>query len=158
VVSAGTVSSAPFENLIEALRRFDRVEGRNQVVMVSNGLELNRGLGSASPAINPELDRAIREAQRRGIPIWAIYANAPGGFGRSNVAVTYGQGSLNRLAEETGGKAYFAGRGFVTFDHALEEISHILGSQYLVAYRSSGSGDLEVDVETPSVDVRHSVK
>jgi hypothetical protein len=158
VVSEGVVSSAPFENLIEALRRFDGLEGRNQVVMVSSGLELNRGLGTASPAINPELDRAIREAQKRGIPVWAIYANAAGSFGRSGVAVSYGQGGLNRLADETGGKAFFAGRGFVTFDHALGEIAGSLGSQYLVEYRSTGRGTLDVNVEARSVEVRHSEK
>lgn len=155
VLSAGTVASAPFENTIEALRRFDGLEGRNQVVLVSSGLELNRGLDQASPARNLELDRAIREAQRRGIPIWAIYANAAGAFGRSNVAVSFGQSSLSRLAEETGGRAFFAGRGFVTFDHPLREIRRSIDNQYLLAFRPAGRGELEVDVEASGMKVRH---
>jgi VWFA-related protein len=151
----GTVSSAPFLNLIEALKRFEGLEGRNQVVMISNGLELNRGFSSAAPTQNLDLDRAIAHAQRRGIPVWTIFANAPGSFGRRNTAVFYGQGSLNRLSDETGGKAFFAGSGFVTFDHALETISRQLKNQYLIGYRVEGEGELEVTVETPDVKVRH---
>jgi hypothetical protein len=155
ITSLGSVSSAPFLNLIEALKKFDGLSGRNQVVMVSNGLELNRDFASASPANNMDLDRAISEAQRRGIPVWSIFANAPGGFGQRSVVVSYGQGSLNKLSDATGGEAFFAGLGFVTFDHALDTISENLGRQYLIAYRGANDGDVEVTVETPGVKVRH---
>jgi hypothetical protein len=155
ITSLGSVPSAPFLNLIEALKKFEGMSGRNQVVMVSNGLELNRDFASASPSNNMDLDRAISEAQRRGIPVWSIYANAPGNFGRRSIVVSYGQGSLNRLSDETGGRAFFAGLGFVTFDHALDEISDGLGRQYLIAYRGAKDGDVEVTVETPGVKVLH---
>jgi len=147
--------SAPFIGLIEALDRFDGLSGRNQVVMITNGLELNRDLSSASPANNIDLDRAVAKAQRIGAPVWGIFANSPGRFGRSNVAVAYGQGSLNRLSDETGGEAFFAGRGFVTFDHAFERIQASFDNQYLIAYRGAGKGDLDVTVEAPGVKVRH---
>ena len=147
--------SAPFLGLIDALKRFEGIEGRNQIVMITNGLELNRDLSSASPANNLDLDRAIARAQRLGVPVWGIFANSPGRFGQSSLAVSYGQGSLNRLSDETGGKAFFAGRGFVTFDHALAHITDELQNQYLVTYRGAGHGDLEVTVETPGVELRH---
>jgi len=155
ITTLGAVASAPFENLREALKKFDGMTGRNQVVMVSNGLELNRDLSSASPSNNLDLDRAISEAQRRGIPIWSIYANAPGSFGRRQILVSYGQGSLNRLSDETGGDAFFAGNGFVTFDHALDTITENLGRQYLIAYRGADDGEVEVTLDTPGVKVRH---
>jgi VWFA-related protein len=151
----GSVSSAPFQNLVEALRRFDGLEGRNQVVMVSSGLELNRDLASAAPSRNIDLDRVIARAQRQGIPVYGIFANMAGPFGRRNVAITYGQGSLNRLAHETGGKAFFNGTSFVTFDHALATIKRDMQHQYLINYRADGDGELEVTVETPGVEVRH---
>jgi hypothetical protein len=147
--------SAPFIGLNEALDEFDGLAGRNQIVMITNGLELNRDLASASPANNIDLDRAIAKAQRIGAPVWGIFANGPGRFGRSTVAIAYGQGSLNRLSDETGGKAFFAGRGFVTFDHALEHIQSSLGNQYVIAYRGAGKGDLDVTVEAPGVKVLH---
>jgi hypothetical protein len=155
ISSLGSVPSAPFLNLIEALKKFEGLEGRNQVVLVSNGLELNRDFSSASPSNNMDLDRAIAEAQRRGIPVWSIYANAPGGFGRRSIVVSYGQGSLNRLSDETGGRAFFAGTGFVTFDHALDTISANLGRQYLIAYRGADDGRVDVTVEAPGVKVLH---
>ena len=147
--------SAPFIGLNEALDEFDGLTGRNQVVVITNGLELNRDLSSASPANNIDLDRAIAKAQRIGAPVWGIFANAPGRFGRSTIAIAYGQGSLNRLSDETGGEAFFAGTSFVTFDHAFERIQAGLGNQYLIAYRGAGKGDLDVTVETPGVKVRH---
>lgn len=148
--------SAPFIGLKEALDEFEGLKGRNQVVMVSNGLELNRDFSSATPtSSNIDLERAISKAQRLGIPVWGIFANSPGRFGHTRFAVANGQGSLSRLSEETGGEAFFAGTSFVTFDHALEEITASIGNQYLIAYRGDGKGDLDVTVETPGVKVRH---
>jgi hypothetical protein len=147
--------SAPFIGLVDALGRFETLEGRNQVVMISNGLELNRDLSSASPSNNIDLDRAVAKAQRLGIPVWGIFANSPGSFGRSRLAVMYGQGSLNRASDETGGRAFFAGNGFVTFDHALERISEGIQNQYLIAYRGTGKGDLDVTVESSGVKILH---
>jgi hypothetical protein len=148
--------SVPFIGLIEALERFEGVEGRNQVVMITNGLELNRDFASASPVNNIDLDRAISKAQRLGVPVWGIFANSAGRIGRHSTAIAYGQGSLKRLSDETGGKAFFSGRSFVTFDHALESIADGFRNQYLVAYRGGGKGDLEVTVEAPGVELRHS--
>lgn len=147
--------SAPFTGLEEALRKFEGVSGRNQVVMVSNGLQLSRGLSSASPANNLDLDRAISAASKRGIPVWSIFANSSGRLGNSSLAISYGQGSLNRLADETGGKAFFSGRGFVTFNYALDSIAKSMGDQYVITYRGDGKGKLEVTTESSNVELRH---
>lgn len=147
--------SAPFLGLEEAIRLFDGVEGRNQIILISNGLELNRDLSSASPTNNIDLDRAIAAAQRRGIPVWSLFANAPGAFGRGSVVVLYGQGSLQKLSDETGGEAFFTGTGFVSFDRALEAIADELGDQYVITYTGEGKGKLEVTTETANVKLRH---
>ena len=149
------VGSAPFTGLEEALRRFDGVAGRNQVVMISNGLQLSRDFASASPTNNLDLDRAISAAEKRGIPVWSIFANAPGRLGRSSLAISYGQGSLNRLADETGGKAFFSGLGFVTFNYALDSIAREMGDQYVITYLGDGKGKLEVTTESTNVKLRH---
>ncbi len=155
-ISSIDQGSAPFIGLKEALDEFKGLSGRNQVVMISNGLELNRDLSSASPtSSNIDLERAISRAQSLGIPVWSLFANSPGRFGGTRFAVSYGQGSLNKLSDETGGKAFFSGTSFVTFDHAFEEIVENIGNQYLIAYQGDGKGDLDVTVETPGVKVRH---
>lgn len=149
------VGSAPFTGLEEAIRRFDGVTGRNQIVMISNGLQLTRDFESAAPTNNLDLDRAISAAQKRGIPVWSIFANAPGRLGKGSLAISYGQGSLNKLADETGGKAFFQGLGFVTFDVALDSISREMGDQYVITYLGDGKGKLEVTTESTNVKLRH---
>ena len=153
--STASVGSAPFIGLIEALDEFEGIEGRNQVVVVSNGLDITRGYGDLAPGRNLDLDRAISKARKLGVPVWSIYANSPGRFGNSRAIVSFGQGSLNRLSDETGGRAFFAGSGFVTFDYPLESIAEAINSQYLIAYRGDGDGKLDVTVEGSGVKVRH---
>src|SRR5262245_11592086 len=123
--------------------------------MITNGLELNRDFASAQPQNNLDLDRAIDKAQRLGVPVWGIFANSAGRLGRSRLGIFYGQGSLGRLSDETGGKAFFAGNGFVTFDHALGTIAEGLQNQYLIAYRGAGNGNLDVTVESTDAIVLH---
>jgi len=53
---------------------------------------------------------------------------------RSHLAASYGQSSLNRLADETGGKAFFQGiTGFVTFDSYFDRLREALNRQYAKA-------------------------
>ena len=53
---------------------------------------------------------------------------------RSFVAAGYGQSSLNRVSEETGGRAFFQGStGFVTFDSYFNRLRQELNRQYATA-------------------------
>jgi VWFA-related protein len=131
----------PYVEVIEALRRFDsQPAGRRMVLLVSDGLDVSRGFRDASPALSVDLDRAIREAQRCGVAVFTFYAPSTGLTGRSHLAVNYGQGCLNRLADETGGEAFFSGSDFVTFDPYFRGFNELLGRQWLITYRSSTAG------------------
>jgi VWFA-related protein len=140
----GSSSTAPFNpyiEVVEALRRFDsQPAGRRIVLLVSDGLDDSRGLSSASPTLSVDLDRAIRESQRRGVAVFTFYAPSVGLTSVSRLAVNYGQGSLNRLADETGGVAFFSGIDFVTFDPYFKELNDVLGRQWLITYRSTNTG------------------
>ena len=150
----GSSSAAPFNpyvEVIEALRRFDsQPGGRRTVLLVSDGLDVSRGLSSASPTLSVDLDHAIREAQRRGVAVFTFYAPSAGLTGVSRLAANYGQGSLNRLADETGGVAFFSGIDFVTFDPYFKELNEVLGHQWLITYRSTntGSGFRRIEVKS----------
>jgi hypothetical protein len=89
---------------------------------------------------SPDLDRAIAEAQRRGVSVFSIYAPTIGLARVRGMEVNFGQGSLIRLADETGGEAFMSGTDFVTFDPYFKELNDVLGLQWLVTYRSSGIG------------------
>jgi VWFA-related protein len=153
-VIAGSGSATPFNpyvEVIEGLRRFDaQPPGRRIVLLVSDGLDISQGLRGGSPLISPDLDRAIGEAQSRGVAVFTFYAPAVGLTSWNRLAVNYGQGSLNRLADETGGEAFFSGTSFVSFDPYFKGLNEMLGLQWLITYRSSntGAGFRRIEVTT----------
>ena len=131
----------PYVEVVEALRRFDtQPAGRRLILLVSDGLDTSHGFRGASPMHSPDLDRAIAEAQRRGVSVFSIYAPTIGLARVRGMEVNFGQGSLIRLADETGGEAFMSGTDFVTFDPYFKELNDVLGLQWLVTYRSSGIG------------------
>jgi hypothetical protein len=143
-IVVGSSSAAPYNpyvEVVEALKHFDsQPVGRRMVLLVSDGLDVSRGFRSASPMFSLDLDRAITEAQRRGVTVFSFYAPSAGLTSVSRLAVNYGQGSLNRLADETGGEAFFTGTDFVTFDPYFKEFNDLLGRQWLITYRSTNTG------------------
>lgn len=131
----------PYVEVVEALRRFDtQPAGRRLILLISDGLDTSHGFRGASPMHSPDLDRAIAEAQRRGVSVFSIYAPTIGLARVRGMEVNFGQGSLIRLADETGGEAFMSGTDFVTFDPYFKELNDVLGLQWLVTYRSSGIG------------------
>jgi VWFA-related protein len=131
----------PYIEVVEALRRFDsQPAGRRLILLISDGLDTSHGFRGASPMHSPDLDRAIAEAQRRGVSVFSMYAPTVGLARVRGMEVNFGQGSLIRLADETGGEALMSGTDFVTFDPYFKELNDVLGLQWLVTYRSSGIG------------------
>ena len=154
----GSASASPFNpyvELIEALQRFDsQPAGRRLVLMVSDGLDTSRGIRSASPMLSIDLDRSIREAQRRSVAVFSFYAPSVGLSGGSRFEANLGQSSLNRLASETGGEAFFSGFDFVSFDPYFKEFNELLGLQWLITYRSTNIGNSFREIEvTTEADV-----
>jgi VWFA-related protein len=149
----------PYIGVIETLRHFDaQGSGRRIVLLISDGLDVSRGFDSASPTLSVDLDRAIREAQRRGVAVFPFYAPSVGLTSRSQMAINYGQGSLNRLADETGGQAFFDGTDLVSFDPYFKELDEILDRQWLITYSSTGTGSgfRRIEVSTDfDVDLLH---
>lgn len=135
---ASTVASSfnPYVEVIEALRRFDADwKGRSAVLLVSDGLDDSRGFDSSAAGNTPDLLRAIEQANKRNVAVFAFYAPSVGLTSRSGIAASYGQSSLNRLANETGGKAFFQGTtGFVSFDPYFRRLREALNEQYAKAY------------------------
>ncbi|HKP36642.1 MAG TPA: hypothetical protein VJT71_07265 [Pyrinomonadaceae bacterium] len=150
----------PFVEIIEGLRRFDsQPQGRRAMIVVSSGLDLSHGADSSGPGQSVDLDRAITEAQRRGVAIYSIYA--PSVVSESNQLLSAnGQSCLNKLSDDTGGKAFFQGMGApVSFDPFLKEISATLERQIALTYLSThpekGYHRLEVKPIDRDVEVRH---
>jgi hypothetical protein len=118
----------PYVEVIEALRDFSSDwKGKNAILLISDGLDTSRGFDVTSSAHTLDLDRAIKHANERNVAVYAFYAPSVGLTSRSRLAASYGQNSLNRLADDTGGKAFFQGTtGFVTFDSYFERLTRTL--------------------------------
>lgn len=131
---ASTSASAynPYVEVMEALKKFDSGwKGHDAVLLISDGLDTSRGFDSTTAGHTLDIDRTIAEAKRKDVAIYSFYAPSVGLTSFSYVAATYGQSSLNRVSDETGGKAFFQGMtGFVTFDSYFSRLRQELNRQY----------------------------
>jgi hypothetical protein len=122
----------PYVEVIEALRKFDSSwTNANAVLLVSDGLDTSRGFDSTAAGHTLDIDRAISEANKRRVAVFSFYAPSVGLTSHSRLASSYGQSSLNRISNETGGRAFFQGTtGFVTFDSYFTRLRETLNRQY----------------------------
>ena len=134
IPTATTGSSAfnPYVEVLEALRKFDSEwSGANAVLLISDGLDTSRGFDSTAAGHTLDIDRTISEANKRRVSIFSFYAPSVGLTSHSRLAASYGQSSLNRVSDDTGGRAFFQGTtGFVTFDSYFSRLSETLNRQY----------------------------
>ena len=137
-VPISSATSAPFNpyvEVLEALKKFDSSwSNANAVLLVSDGLDTSRGFDSTAAGHTLDLDRVIKESNKRNVAVFSFYAPSVGITSRNRIAASYGQSSLNRLGDETGGKAFFQGTsGFVTFDSYFKRLKETLNRQYAKA-------------------------
>jgi VWFA-related protein len=158
---AGFASASPYNpyvEVIEALKRFESQPlGRRAILLVSDGLDISRGVDSSSPTQSIDLQRAINESQRRAVAIYGFYA--PTLVAASNPSlVSNAQSSLLRLSNETGGMAFFQGTGApVSFEPFLRELDVSLQKQaaltFLSTHLKKGFHRIDVKSSTPGVRV-----
>lgn len=132
IISSSTTASAfnPYVEVIQALRSFNNMKGQNAVLLISDGLDASRGVDSSSIR-SLDVERAIKHAKDRDVAVYTFYAPSVGLTGRNRLAASYGQSSLNYLADETGGRAFFQGMtGFVTFHSYFENLKQTLNDKY----------------------------
>ena len=126
----GTSAASPYNPYVEvrdALRRFEaNGVNRNALLLISDGLDVSRGFDPSSTLNSIDLQRAVREAKMRNVAVYTFFAPSVGLTSWNRTAINYGQGALNRLAEETGGEAFFQGTSFVTFDAYFRGLSREL--------------------------------
>lgn len=126
----------PYVEVIEALRHFKAEgKGKNAILLISDGLDTSRGFDVTSAAHTLDLERAINKANQGGVAVYAFYAPSVGLTSHSRIAASFGQSSLERLASDTGGKAFFQGTtGFVSFHPYFRNLTRTLNEQYARAF------------------------
>jgi VWFA-related protein len=164
-VPIGSATAAPYNpyvEVIEGLRRFEAMpKGRRAMLVVSDGVDTSRGFDSSSPTQSIDLQRAIKEAQRQGVAVYSFYAPTVTSSALNNLRIiSNGQGSLELLADDTGGRAFFQGTGApVSFDPYLKDLAGTLTRQIALTYLSThpkkGFHRIEVNSGRRDVEIEH---
>jgi VWFA-related protein len=164
-VPLGSANAAPYNpyvEIIEGLRRFEAMpKGRRAMLVVTDGVDTSRGFDSSSPSQSIDLQRAIKEAQRQGVAVYSFYAPTVTASALNNLRlISNGQGSLELLADDTGGRAFFQGTGApVSFDPYLKELAGTLTRQIALTYLSThpkkGFHRIEVNSGRKDVEIEH---
>ena len=159
---AGAAPSNPYTEIIDSLKRFEaQPAGRRAMLVVSDGLDYSRGFDTVSVVQSIDLQRAINEAQRRGVAIYSLYAPSVITAVRSNHLLAAGaQSSLERLSQETGGRAYFQGlEAPVSYDSFLKDVSTSLTRQLALTYLSThpkkGFHRIEISTDREDIDISY---
>ncbi len=148
----------PYVEVVEALRKFDAQPlGRRAILLVSDGLDISRGVDSSGPTQSVDLQRAVNESQRRGVAIYGFYSPTFASAANRSLAGN-AQGSLLRLSNETGGLAFFQGMGApVSFEPFIRELDLSLQKQaaltFLSTHLKKGFHKIEVKSATPGVRI-----
>lgn len=150
----------PYVEVIEALKKFEAQPlGRRAVLLVSDGLDISRGVDSSSPTQSVDLQRAVNESQRRSVAIYGFYAPTQAAAANPLLAAN-AQSSLLRLSNETGGMAFFQGTGApVSFEPFIRELDVSLQKQtaltFLSTHLNKGFHRLEIKSSTPGVRIAY---
>lgn len=148
-----------YQSLQDLLTRWPQDGRTRSVLLVSNGVDIYRGLLDTQAALNPDLQAAIDQAHKTGTTIFAVYAGGAANFSRRRTLVFNGQSSLERLAAETGGEAYFQGLSSpIAFSPFLSDLRARLDRQYVLTFAAAVKPQpelarLHVTTELPQVKI-----
>ena len=137
-IPVGSTAASPFNpytQLRDAIKQFPAGgENRNAVLLVSDGLDTSRGFDFATSVDSIDLNRAVREAKNRGVSVYSFYAPSAGLTSWNRRATSFGQSALQRVSDQTGGRAFFQGTDFVTFNAYFDRLTRTLNEQGGRAY------------------------
>ena len=137
-VPVGSTSASPYNPYVQvrdAIKLFPAAgENRNALLLVSDGLDTSRGFDYSSSVDSIDLNRAVRAAKDRGVAVYSFFAPSAGLTSWNSRAVSFGQSALNRISDETGGRAFFQGTDFVTFNAYFTRLAKTLNEQGGRAY------------------------
>ncbi len=160
-IISGVGPGNPYDGVQEALSRFDALPmGRRAVLLVSDGLDVTQGFDSISPTQSIDLDRAILKAQRKSVAVYSFYNSGTLTENGNSILINNAQGSLNRLSDETGGRAFFQGSlSPVSFEPFFRDLNAALNRQFALTYLSThikrGYHKVEVNSTNTEVKIEH---
>lgn len=154
-------SNGPYEGVADALKRFDALPaGRRAILLVSDGVDTSSGNSAASSIQSVDFDRAVTRAQKIGVAVYSFFTPSALSENGSSQLALGGQGALNKLSEETGGRAFFQGTfAPISFDPFFKDLDILLGRQFALTYLSThmkkGYYKLDVASTNPEIKIQH---
>lgn len=159
--TAGVAPRNPYDGVIDTLKRFEGLpNGRRAILLLSDGLDISNGFSSSIPGQSLDQDKAVRRAQRNGVAIYSFYASASFTENGNPNLILNAQSSLNKLSEETGGRAFFQGTFTpVTFEPFFKDLNLLLNRQFALTYLSThlkkGYHRVKVYSTNPEIKIEH---
>jgi|SRR5579862_2170849 len=151
------VNASPYFSVSDLAKKWPANGARHEMLVASDGIDPYYFTPDFQ---DPYLDAAIDDAQKAGIIVSAIYTPGIGHFGHSYWMAYWGQLYLAKLAEKTGGEAYYIGFNGppVAFAPYLEDVARRLGNQYLLTFlakpqKKAGLQPVKLKTEVPNVDL-----
>ncbi len=157
VGSSSVAPNSPYEGVEEVLGRFDALPtGRRAILLLSDGLDLSE----TAPAQSLRLDQAVLKAQRRGVAVYSFYSSGTLTENGNSSVILNGQSSLNRLSEETGGRAFFQGTiSPISLQPFFRDLNLALTRQFALTYLSThlkkGYHKVQVISTNPEIRIEH---
>ncbi|HUJ94953.1 MAG TPA: hypothetical protein VLW84_06800 [Terriglobales bacterium] len=138
----GTMSS-PYLSLVDLMKRWSGHSNRRAVLMVSDGIDRYReafgyrgGFGPRGlQPISVDAQTASDQAQKAGVPVYAMYVRGTGYAATSFWQVSNGQNNLSMICDTTGGESFALMMGDpVSYTPYLNDLQKVLDNQYLLQF------------------------
>jgi hypothetical protein len=132
---------------------------RRAILLISDGVDLYRGVAESEPGNNPDLDEAVHAVLQHRVTVYTLFASAAGSAHRNLFLLNNGQSCESVLTSDTGGQSFFQGlQTPVSFSPYLHRLSDLLNSQYVLTFialpiRKPGTEPLHVTTELPNVEL-----
>ena len=127
--------SSIYLSLMDLIKRWPVTGARREVLLMADGIDRFRG-----DPFSPDVDTTIERAQRAGVMIHTLYASGIGAFSRNMFQVNYGQSNLAKMADGTGGEAFFQGlQTPISFAPFLDQLNVVLNNQYWLKFETPRS-------------------
>jgi len=104
---------------------------RREILLIADGIDRFRG----DYPISPDVDSTTINAQRAGVMIHTLFATGVGRATRNSFRLNLGQSNLAKIADATGGEAFF--QGFftpVSYAPFLQQLDMVLKNQYWLSW------------------------
>lgn len=159
--NAGMAPRSPYDSVVDVLGKFDAVpSGRRAILLFSDGLDASEGTNLGALIQTFDLDQAVLKAQKKSVAVYSFYSPTPATDNGNGTLVLGAQGALNKLSDQTGGRAFFQGAiAPVSYLPYFKDLVVSLKRQFSLTYVSThmnkGYHRVLVESTNPEVKIQH---